>query len=109
MGLSEYRIMWIFVFFDLPTETKQQRFDYRKFREFLLKDGFDMHQYSVYKRCCPSREHAEAKTKSIKKHLPNDGNISVMMVTDKQFGMIKHYFCGKAVKDMHPPDQISMF
>ena len=31
---SEYQIMWIFVFFDLPTETKKERKRYAEFGWF---------------------------------------------------------------------------
>ena len=34
--LSGYRLMWIFVMFDLPVVTKQQSREATKFREFLL-------------------------------------------------------------------------
>ena len=37
---SEYRIMWIMCFFDLPTETKIERQRHSEFRKNLLKDGF---------------------------------------------------------------------
>ena len=44
---SEYRIMWIFVFFDLPTETKVDRKRYAEFRKNLLRDGFSMFLFSI--------------------------------------------------------------
>lgn len=50
MDLNGYRIMWLFVFFDLPTETKKDRKNASGFRNQLLKDGFSMMQYSVYIR-----------------------------------------------------------
>ena len=34
---SEYKIMWVMVFFDLPTETKKQRRDAAKFRKYLIE------------------------------------------------------------------------
>ena len=34
---SEYRIMWILVFFDLPTETKKEKKAYMDFRKMLIK------------------------------------------------------------------------
>ena len=37
---SEYRIMWILVFFDLPTETQKDKKAYTLFRKNLQKDGF---------------------------------------------------------------------
>ena len=49
---NAYRIMWLFCLFDLPTNTKAQRKRASDFRKFLLEDGFDMMQYSVYKRHC---------------------------------------------------------
>lgn len=33
---SEYRIMWILVFFDLPTETKKDKKEYMWFNDFSL-------------------------------------------------------------------------
>ena len=37
---NEYRIMWVMVFFDLPTETKKDRKIYTDFRKKMMKDGF---------------------------------------------------------------------
>ena len=51
---SEYRIMWILVFFDLPTETKKEKKAYTDFRKSLIKDGFTMFQFSIYVRHCLS-------------------------------------------------------
>ena len=53
---SEYRIMWLLVFFDLPTETKKERKAAADFRKKLLSDGFTMFQFSIYVRHCASRE-----------------------------------------------------
>ena len=39
---SEYRIMWILVFFDLPTETKKDKKEYMLFRKRLQRDGFNV-------------------------------------------------------------------
>ena len=39
--LSGYRLMWIFVMFDLPVGTKAQSRSATKFREFLLGQGFE--------------------------------------------------------------------
>ena len=37
---SEYRIMWVLVFFDLPTDTKKERKAAADFRKRLISDGF---------------------------------------------------------------------
>lgn len=38
------RFMRVMVFFDLPTITDKNRHDYRKFRQFLVQEGFIMMQ-----------------------------------------------------------------
>ena len=43
-----YRYMRVIVFFDLPTETAEDKKEYRNFRKFLIKKGFLMLQESVY-------------------------------------------------------------
>ena len=43
-----YRYMRMILFFDLPTETSQERREYTRFRKYLLKSGFMMMQESVY-------------------------------------------------------------
>ena len=67
---SEYRIMWILVLFDLPTETKKDKKAYIDFRKNLQKDGFTMFQFSIYVRHCASSENAEVHIKRIKSFLP---------------------------------------
>ena len=47
---SEYRIMWVLVLFDLPTETKKDKKAYAEFRKNLQKDGFTMFQRSEERR-----------------------------------------------------------
>lgn len=61
--LNAYRIMWLFVFFDLPTNTKTERRHAVQFRKALEKDGFTMMQYSVYVRHCASKENMQVHIK----------------------------------------------
>lgn len=91
MRFNEYRVVWILVLFDLPTETKIQRKAHAKFRKNLLKDGFSMFQFSIYLRHCLSNENADAHTKRVKLFLPVSGNICILRITDKQFGMMELY------------------
>ncbi len=109
MRLSGYRIMWLFVFFDLPTNTKLERYSYSQFRKFLLKQGFDMKQYSVYMRHTTSREQMDVLFKTVERNLPKQGEVSVMQVTDKQFGMIKNFYCREAEPPLEERKQIMMF
>ncbi|MFZ6051191.1 CRISPR-associated endonuclease Cas2 [Halocola ammonii] len=101
--------MWLFVFFDLPTDTKKDRKAYATFRKRLMGDGFTMMQFSVYTRHCASRESAMVHIKRVKNIIPAKGTISVMMITDKQYGDIVN-FIGKDVKLLSaPPQQLEMF
>lgn len=91
--------MWIFVHFDLPTDTKKHRKNYSDFRKFLLKDGFMMLQYSIYLRHCSSRENAEVHKIRVKKNLPPEGSIIVFEITDAQFGKME-FFIGTKARDV---------
>ena len=90
--LNEYRIMWLFVFFDLPTNTKTERRNATRFRTLLMRDGFSMMQFSVYVRNCASHESLEVHTKRVKGILPPSGSISLLSVTDKQYGDMHNYW-----------------
>ncbi len=106
---NAYRIMWVLVFFDLPTETAKERKAATDFRKFLLKDGFGMFQFSIYVRHCASRENADVHIARVKKHLPEKGQVGVMCITDKQFGMIE-LFHGHKVQPKTPiPQQLELF
>jgi CRISPR-associated protein Cas2 len=107
--LNQYKIMWIFVHFDLPTETKADRKRYADFRKFLLKDGFAMIQYSMYARHCSSKENAEVHKGRVKRNLPEKGEIIIFEITDAQFGRME-FFKGIATKNRpDTPQQLEMF
>ena len=89
--------MWILVLYDLPTETKSERRIASQFRKNLLRDGFQMFQFSIYVRFCPSLENADVHIKRTKNKLPKKGSIAILKITDKQFGMIE-LFEGKKEK-----------
>jgi CRISPR-associated protein Cas2 len=101
--------MWVLVFFDLPTETKQERKIAAKFRKQIMADGFQMFQFSIYLRHCSSRENAEVHILRVKQILPLKGHIGIMMITDKQFGMME-IFRGMELVDAPPVvQQLELF
>jgi len=106
---SEYRIMWVLVLFDLPTETKKERKAYADFRKKILKDGFTMFQFSIYMRHCASRENADVHIKRVKSFLPETGDIGIMCITDKQFGEIEIFHSRKQAKVEQPCQQLELF
>ena len=109
MKLNAYQVMWILVFFDLPTETKKERKIAGLFRKRLLDDGFSMFQFSIYMRFCASRENAAVHTKRIKNNLPEHGKIGGMQITDKQFGMMELFYGKKPVEAEKPSQQLELF
>ena len=106
---SEYRIMWVLVFFDLPTETKKERKAAAKFRKNLLEDGFTMFQFSIYLRHCPSAENADVHIQRVKRMLPPEGKIGILRVTDKQFGDMTIFDCQKEIAVNQPVQQLELF
>ena len=83
--LSGYRLMWMMVLFDLPVLTKQERKDATNFRKFLLDQGFEMCQLSVYLRFCAGKEQAQVYTRRVQSALPPSGNVQIIYFTDKQY------------------------
>jgi len=106
---SEYQIMWILVFFDLPTQTKKDKKAHQEFRNKLKHDGFTMFQFSIYIRHCASRENMNVHLKRIQSFLPEYGKVGVLYVTDKQFGDMQVFY-GKKVELHQPaPLQLELF
>ena len=106
---NAYRIMWVLVLFDLPTETKRDRQVATKFRKKLLDDGFAMFQFSIYVRHCPSRENAEVHIKRTKNNLPEFGKVGIICITDKQFGQMEIFFSKKETDLPTGPQQLELF
>lgn len=108
--LNAYHIMWLFVFFDLPVVTKKERKMAASFRKNLMQDGFTMLQYSVYIRHCASYESLAVHIKRIKAIVPETGMVSILSVTDKQYGNIVNYW-GKEKNKKTPthPLQLELF
>jgi CRISPR-associated protein Cas2 len=101
--------MWVFVLYDLPTETASHRKAFALFRKNVMKDGFQMFQFSIYIRHCPSRENAEVHIKRVKSFLPKEGNVCIFLVTDQQFNMMQLFRSGKASEMATPTQQLELF
>lgn len=108
MEYSGYRLLWLQVMFDLPVNSKVQRREATKFRNSLLDLGFTMSQFSVYMRHCKGREEAETFMKKVEKHMPVQGMVHMLVITDKQYETIKTFYCG--VKErLKSPNQLMLF
>ena len=106
---SEYRIMWVLVFFDLPTDTKKERKAAADFRKRLISDGFVMFQFSIYMRHCPSAENAAVHVKRVKSILPSLGQVGILTFTDKQFGAMELFTENKVQKPPIEYIQLELF
>jgi len=107
--ISQYRVMWVLVFFDLPTETKRDTRNYRRFVDHLEKDGFNRFQWSIFLRHCPSRENMEVHIKRVKRFLPPKGHVAMLHITDKQFGMMELFISQKKEELPKISQQLELF
>lgn len=109
MEVSRYRTMWLIVLFDLPTDSEAARRRYTTFRKFLLRDGFNMLQYSVYGRYCSSRENTDVHMQRIRQIVPADGEVRILTLTDKQFEKQRIFRGKRRVAAKEPPQQLQFF
>lgn len=101
--------MWLYVMFDLPVLTKKERDAATAFRKRLLDHGFEMAQFSVYLRYCPTVDKADALSGKIGQYLPPGGKVDILTVTDKQFSNIKRYHGRTKQKQPEKPSQLHLF
>jgi CRISPR-associated protein Cas2 len=108
-ALSGYRIMWLFVLFDLPVGTKKERKAATKFRHALLDLGFEMSQFSVYLKFCAGKEQAEALERHVEAGMPTSGKVHLVQITDKQYENIRTYRGRKREPSPQNPNQLALF
>lgn len=101
--------MWIITMFDLPTDTRKARKAYSDFRKLLLDDGFAMLQFSVYARHCSSEENSSVHENRVKSSLPDDGEVRLLKITDKQFERMKVFYGKMRKATEKSPEQLSFF
>ena len=68
-----------------------------------------MLQYSVYIRHCASKENMDVHEKRVKMMTPEDGTVSLLAVTDRQFGEMKTLYGKKVLKPKAQPVQLEFF
>lgn len=81
--------MRIFVMFDLPVTTAEERKTYAGFRKFLIKSGFLMMQESIYCKMAPNSVLADAIIENIRKNKPGKGLVQVLKITEKQYAKME--------------------
>ena len=77
--------MRLVVFFDLPVVGAEAKRRYTRFRRFLLNDGYDMIQFSVYARICNGQDAVNKHVDALELNLPEEGSVRFIQVTERQF------------------------
>jgi CRISPR-associated protein Cas2 len=86
-----WRTMWVIAMYDLPI------------------DGFSMMQYSVYQRHCASTENADVHIGRIHSALPPEGEVRILVITDKQFEKIVTFWGKDRQPELKSPAQLEFF
>ncbi len=101
--------MWMMVLFDLPVLTREERREATRFREFLLDQGFEMCQLSVYMRFCAGKEQTQAYTRRVESALPESGKVQIIYFTDKQYENIVSFDGPRRRPRNRNPEQYALF
>ena len=81
--------MRMIVFFDLPTETSNDKREYARFRKYLLKSGFMMMQESVYCKLALNQSVIQSLVESLHKNKPPAGLVQTLVITEKQYSKME--------------------
>lgn len=77
--------MRLIVMFDLPMETSTDKRNYRRFRKFLIENGYAMMQYSVYSKIILNRSVLKYQRNKLIQNVPPNGYVDTLVVTEKQY------------------------
>lgn len=89
MGTINFKPMRIIVMFDLPNTEKDESKEYRIFHNDLIRNGYFMMQYSIYVKCVNATTKIDFEINKIKKHIPKEGSIRVLTITENQYNSMK--------------------
>lgn len=106
---SSYRSMWLIAMFDLPMLTKTEKKRYTDFRKLLLREGFTRLQLSVYARHFYTEDAADKIRRRISAQVPSDGQVRLLVVTDRQFGKMDVFYGKKRENAERKPKQYLLF
>lgn len=85
MDTEKFKMGWLIVAFDLPVTEREQRKRATDFRKFLLDDGYQMIQFSVYARACVTFARQETHLARVKQNIPEEGSVRAIYVTRAQW------------------------
>ena len=111
MDTKKFKMGWLMVAFDLPVGSPEQRKQATAFRNYLLDDGFQMIQFSVYVRACVTFARQETHINRLKQSLPAEGQVRAIFVTRAQWerSFIIHGAPAKEATAEELPEQIQLW
>lgn len=92
----------LIVLFDLPAKTKENRRNLAKFRQFLIKGGYEMMQYSIYVRTCDGYNRVKTYKQQLIRAVPKEGSVRLLTITQNQFDNIEILAGQKSIIDISP-------
>jgi len=95
-----YEKLRLICFFDLPSDTPEEKKAYRTFRKKLIELGFVMQQYSVYVRTLPNRSQLSKYEEQLKRVTPKNGLVELIYVSEKQFNDRRFLIGEKSVQEV---------
>ncbi len=107
--ISGYKTMWVICMFDLPVNSVKQQRAATKFRNFLIKNGMFMKQFSVYLKFFDSFEKAKSLANKISPQVPPFGRVTIIYLTDKQFGLTENFYGNAVAENEKKPLQLQLF
>lgn len=111
MDTKKFKMGWLMVTFDLPVVKKEQRKCATQFREWLIRDGYQMLQFSVYVRPCVSFARQQTHIRRLKLQIPPEGHVRAIFITRSQWER-SYVINGSPAKPVEPedlPEQILLF
>lgn len=97
------------VFYDLPVADKESRKIYGRFHKALRKRGYEMMQFSVYRKFVGTADRSERELGKLVGMCPKRGCVSVLSVTEKQMGRMTTIWDGGKRKENPRPVQLVLF
>ncbi len=77
--------MRLIIVYDFPMQTREDYKIYQMFHKRLIQLGFSMMQYSMYSKVLLNDSSYEQLITKIQGSLPNQGNIILFRMTEKQY------------------------
>lgn len=100
------RLMWLFVGYDLPVGTRDERRAAVRFHKALENLGFQRFQFSLYRRFCGSHAKTDAFSRLVVAAIPKKGRVAMFTMTDKQVGRMVLYENLTKKPPPDPPEQL---